>query len=871
MNEIPYRVEALQDRSGVRDQTSGSQISRQHPPSEVNPKSRIKRLRFKVSAKTARLIGRENVSNAEAAVSELIKNTYDADATICLVCFLPRYRSVPNQIKIEEFIYLRRKLKTIEDFYSIDSDSFATLRTDECKTDEQVYDLVKQLTDVWIIDNGSGMTAETIEKCWMVIGTNDKEVNALSAKGRARTGAKGIGRFALDRLGNTCSLYSTSGSKGAMNSIRWDVDWSQFDGTGKVLDDISTRLEQDAKPIREVLSSLDSYPQIMSAKEELKLSSANWSTGTAIRIGLLRDNWTKRDVVRLDQTLRVLIPPVEQKELNLFLFDASSPDEFGFVSNEVLEDYDYKLEANISNEGKVFFDLYRNELEPDKLDPALFQAAEMMDPRFSVGSFGNRRVSYSKTATELFPAGDEAFFRRLHELGPFQVQILFFKKGIAKRDKEIYPYRDFQPGHRKKWLDEFGGIKIYRDNFAVRPYGEIKGRAFDWLSLGQRVAISPVAASRKGWRVTPQNLAGTVTISRVQNPRLEDQTNREGIIENHHFAVFREVVLRTIQEFEEDRSRIHYNLNELYKRKNKIEGQKEKGTGIADKILTKSKQPTPDDAVQLAQALISYQEEIKDLQDEQIMLRALATLGTVLVSFSHEMGQLQNAMGFRSKDLSGILRKHIPKESLVDVPDALNPYRILQDWGKDDMKVKHWFTFVLTAIQSGRRHRRRISLRNHLEATKKIWAGFLQPRGIDLAISDKDGFIDAQILAFEIDLDSIFNNLILNSVEAFLTARHKGRRKIDIEIGKSEDCAKIHYRDSGPGIDSSIQDASEIFDFTKTTKRGADGEINGTGLGMWILKTIVSSYGGSCRVLNYTHQPGFHFELILPRIRENEG
>ena len=38
-----------------------------------------KRLRFNVNAYTAKLIGRENVSNLEGAILELVKNTYDAD------------------------------------------------------------------------------------------------------------------------------------------------------------------------------------------------------------------------------------------------------------------------------------------------------------------------------------------------------------------------------------------------------------------------------------------------------------------------------------------------------------------------------------------------------------------------------------------------------------------------------------------------------------------------------------------------------------------------------------------------------------------------------------------------------------------------
>ena len=40
---------------------------------------------FNVDAYTAKLIGRENVSKLDGAILELVKNTYDADASICLL------------------------------------------------------------------------------------------------------------------------------------------------------------------------------------------------------------------------------------------------------------------------------------------------------------------------------------------------------------------------------------------------------------------------------------------------------------------------------------------------------------------------------------------------------------------------------------------------------------------------------------------------------------------------------------------------------------------------------------------------------------------------------------------------------------------
>ena len=43
-----------------------------------------------------------------------------------------------------------------------------------------------------------------------------------------------------------------------------------------------------------------------------------------------------------------------------------------------------------------------------------------------------------------------------------------------------------------------GGIRLYRDNFRVRPYGEPGSQAYDWLRLGERVARNPAQASRIG-------------------------------------------------------------------------------------------------------------------------------------------------------------------------------------------------------------------------------------------------------------------------------------------------------------------------------------------------------------------------------------
>lgn len=376
----------------------------------------MKQLIFKVSAKTARLFGRENASNAEAAISELVKNTYDADATACLLCFLPRYRSAPTELASEEYNFLREKFEKIEEIYCVGKNGLARLHTGVPNARERAENILKSLVDIWILDNGSGMTAKTIEECWMVIGTNDKEINVISQKGRARTGAKGIGRFALDRLGNRCTLYSSASAGEVVRSIRWEVDWRDFDGEGKTLDDISANMDEEAKPITDVLNVMSAFTEVQNVVDEVKRSDVGWNTGTAIRIGFLRDNWTKRSVEHLNKTLGALIPPVEQKELSLYLFDASSPGSYGLVSSEILEDYDYKVDAVIESGKKIKFTLFRNELDRERIDPDLFHMDEMKGLRFGRKALSKREISFSEDMEALFPEGDDKFFRQAGEI-----------------------------------------------------------------------------------------------------------------------------------------------------------------------------------------------------------------------------------------------------------------------------------------------------------------------------------------------------------------------------------------------------------------------------------------------------------------------
>lgn len=823
------------------------------------------KLPFKVSAKAARLIGRESVSNAEGALGELVKNTYDADASNCAICFANRFFTPPNSLSKSDYDWVSLKHSNVSEFYKpSENPQEDDLILQEENADSKLAELrviLNEFVDLWVIDNGTGMSAKTIKDNWMVIGTDFKEANVFSDDGRTRTGAKGIGRFALDRLGSECEIFSFTENNGA---IHWKVNWGDFDGTGKTLDEVKAELSSIENKVKLALDTVSPTFQLGSDLLWSHFKDKS-NTGTFIRVGRLRDDWDEKAIQKVEKSLGALIPPLDQNPLKLHLYSTNHKPKYSEVKPSVLEDYDYRMNAKFTG-NKVEFEFYRNELIATDINPAVFSREDMQDNRFNKAAFKKKKVKYTKNISDIFPGLDESHFPNIENIGSFDLNLLFFKRSMpGGRDAEIYPYRSIRSGPRQAWLKEFGGIKIYRDNFIVRPYGEPNSKSFDWLSLGQRVAGNPAASSRKDWRVGPQSLAGTIHISRTTNPNLYDQLTREGLIENKTFELFRSLVLKMIQEFENDRSHIHFNLNEIYKEENKTEQAITRGSATAKRVTKSPEKATVEDAKTLAKAFEAQQIEIQELREEQSMLRSLATLGTVLVSFSHEMGQLQNAMGSRSNDLIGILDSYIGPDDFGDVKPAFHPYKILEDWADDDKKVKQWFTFALASIRADKRRRRWIPLQNYTKKSFSTWQGFLKPRKIDLDVMFSTDFTP-KVMAFEIDLDSIFNNLLLNSVEALLSKRHKGERKIWIEFAPSsrKGFVEILYFDNGPGIHKSIKSPKKIFDFNVTTKFDSDGKQSGTGLGMWILDTVVREYGGTVNAYNKSETFGFKTEITLP-------
>lgn len=766
---------------------------------------------FTVSARTARLIGQENFANAEGAIIELVKNSYDADASVCIIIIDP------------------------------------------------INDSIR------ILDNGDGMSEKIIRNQWMTIGTDDKKVN-YKTNSRVKTGAKGIGRFALDRLGKSSIMITKMLDS---ESLIWDVDWDQFNNTGAVISDIKATLQ---------IGNSDFWGEIIDMQNFTGLKESiidYWKEekGTLISIDILKDTWDERATQSLFSNLEILVPPLETNIFQLFLFSTLEPDKYGKVLPSLCDDYDYKISTTVNEDQTVNIKVYRNELNFGDLKRlGFFEKSKLNQPQYQFTAFEKGEFEISSKLETLIAGFKEIDKNNnLGKIGAFTFSFYFMKRGGGQeKDEDIgkYPYKSVNYSNRTSWLEKFGGIKIFRDNFRVRPYGETKSSSFDWLDLGKR-ALSNPTVTRPGYRVRPQQVYGIVNISRIDNINFEDKSSREGIQENDTFSLFKEIIKSIIEIFEQDRNLIMMTLKKIYDDNNKKNKAKEEAEQIIKNKKEKNDNSSKTDPNKEKDTLISaieaYKEDIGELQDEQKILRVLASAGLIVTSFAHEFRNHTDSILPRTDELKNVLLQIIDIEKLKQLPEFFNPYIMLSDMRKQDERLKSWLEFSISSVRKDKRTRRVINMVSYIEGLAKMWNSLLSRRNIELII-DKWIFKELNFKGHEIDLDGIFNNLITNSVDAYKRKDSGDTRilKLSFAFNPLEtNGINIIYQDFGPGLLEEITDPNKIFQPFFTTKRDdKTGEKIGTGLGMWIVKSTVDEYNGDVEILQ--SRPNFKIKITLP-------
>lgn len=763
------------------------------------------KINYRISARATILLGREGVSKADGAMVELIKNTYDADADFCFLC------------------------------------------------------IDKANDTLLLYDNGTGMDADTIEQCWMLIGTPNKRDAYKSKKNRIKSGEKGIGRFALDRLGSVCTMYTKTDSEPKV--LRWYTNWTEFENTNKTLDEMQADLDSIDGKLSDIVPKelrtnivkyVDRKNQLL--KIEGKKKIIPFESGTLFIIEGLRDSWDTQYTNRFIAGLGTLLPPEEQSEFSLCTIKSLN-EEYLEVKNPFSEDFDYKLHAYFDGE-RFNVTWNRNEFDINRIPSEFFEREEFKIEPYRKEDFIKQEFNKLFEISELMKTNDAELISKVKKLGAFTFDYSFMKLSSTDDTNETFYYKEIGK-NRSQWLKEYGGIKIYRDNFFVRPYGDPTADAYDWLGLDARRAKNPAGLSHPGggWHVRNKQGQGTVFISRVTNDVLLDKSSREGIIENEYFSLFKNVLVELLSIFERDRAYIGKHMKLAYDEANEKAKAKEEGTTLAKEVLSKSTSNTKKNKVEtkeekLARTVQIYEEEREDLLSEIQQLKVLATSGLLTSTVAHDLKSLNAILITRVNNLSKSVHKK--DEKMID--------RQLSDLLKNDEFLKSWLTIVSTQARKDRRTRKKENVYATVHDLVNILEPILRRKKVIVDIVDDNQIIERRL--FQSDFESILYNLIINSIEAFQRVKRESRR-IEIKLSADDKNILIKYKDNGPGLSDVFSNPYDIFTYGTTSKKDKDGNVIGTGMGMYIVASTLREYSGTY-VITKT-KDGFGLDIKIPR------
>lgn len=193
--------------------------------------------------------------------------------------------------------------------------------------------------------------------------------------------------------------------------------------------------------------------------------------------------------------------------------------------------------------------LIENQLSIDKiLDYSLWNAEILIQPTEDKGtlhfnftpyremkSLSNKSSSISieycqKKAKEVLPIDISKY-----KIGPIKIKLYAYHRSTAVLKMLKNKRKDL-----KDYLDENGGIRVYRGTQRIYNYGS---KDEDWLGLNLKRLNSP------GSKLSKNILIGVVEISDDSSSDLIEKTNREGFIENDAFLEFKKIVSLIVDEF----------------------------------------------------------------------------------------------------------------------------------------------------------------------------------------------------------------------------------------------------------------------------------------------------------------------------------
>lgn len=433
---------------------------------------------FSIMPRILSHLGDELISNEIIALTELVKNSYDANSETCTV-----------------------------KFYFDEYD----------QTNYKPWKIV-----IW--DDGDGMTKDDIVNYWLTVGTDHKKHELLepSKLKRIPLGEKGIGRFGVHKLGEVIKIKTKTKNT---EPLSFKIDWTKL-GNAQSFKDFSVDIKSGGVHFSREKGLTYVIENVKGEWSKQKLRKIHRAL-TALNIKFSTDDCRLLD----NEKVQRLIKFASKGTSDHFCVEVKSIDNTGVFKGlkgfeEIKESACYECDMLLS--GNIIAD-FQYRFHPvgniqEKFDPRIVTTNDLSSSERLLQRKSDRSDSEEVDDADL-PQGLFKKFEIIDipqdGIGDIYVKIFAFEKtpsvkraaGLGK-DVDIY-------------LGENGGIRVYRDGMRVYDYGE-KGN--DWLGLSSTADI--------GKKLRNEHVVGYVFLDRRNSNSLIEKTNREGFIENGAYSLF---------------------------------------------------------------------------------------------------------------------------------------------------------------------------------------------------------------------------------------------------------------------------------------------------------------------------------------------
>lgn len=664
------------------------------------------------------------------------------------------------------------------------------------------FGVKRGISYIEIIDDGIGMTRDTIENVWAVVATPYKRKNpTVSRNGRIRrvSGNKGMGRFSSARLGKKLDIYTKHVDD---TYIHASINWEE------ILDP-------------------DSENECTIFVEEIEKVPFTSETGTKIIISSLTSDWSTNDFDELVESLSRIMSPFQ--EVSDFAINLSVSSDDGksrkiiciappaFIRHPV-----YCIRAEINSLGNVKW--YYEHSHPKSKKTRNVQGIISWEEIFASQIKNDATNSKRKLIDD-----------KKASCGEFSLEIRAWDLD-ADSIGNIADVFDVSKSSVRSTLRAYKGISIYRDGVLVLPKSEASR---DWIGLDAR-RISDV-----GKRMSTSQMLGIVRIGADTNPEIRDTTDREKLVdtkENVEFcAIIRAIIgqLENLRDMDRERKRKEPSIVDLFSSidpNNLVEN--------ARKAVETGK--SADDVLKIVQDYESESRaQIADVRNRLYYYGQVATAGSMASFILHEIrGGLTSIKRF----LSTVSKKKADFDSKTS-----DYFEIAEKSHARMLMVANSFAPLYSTNFKQQKHTS--NLFDELNMSISFLDDRIKKNRIHIR-KDIDPNICIGMHSGEIQ--TILVNLIDNAIY-WITQSASDQKEIAISAvftPGTKERMTISVSDTGTGV--AQENAEKIFE------PGVTGKPNGIGMGMVIVAEILARHQGQIALQYPSELSGATFVFDVP-------